>query len=93
MDKVTARHILVETEEAAKELIEKLDSGASFEGLAAQFSKCPSGQQGGLLGTFGKGQMVPEFETATFALQVGEISPPVQTQFGFHIIERLADEG
>lgn len=92
MDSVTARHILVETEDAAKEIIEKLDNGASFEGLAAQFSKCPSGQQGGKLGTFGKGQMVPEFETATFALQVGEVSQPVQTQFGYHIIERMNDE-
>lgn len=90
MDSVTARHILVDTAEAANELVEKLDAGASFEGLAAQYSKCPSGKQGGELGTFGRGQMVPEFETATFELKVGEISAPVQTQFGFHIIERTA---
>jgi peptidyl-prolyl cis-trans isomerase C len=76
------------SEEHCKELIEKLKAGSSFDDLARQFSKCPSGKKGGDLGSFGKGQMVTQFENAAFKLNVGEISGPVKTQFGYHIIKR-----
>ena len=66
--------------------LKKLDEGTSFEDLAKDFSKCPSGQSGGNLGEFQKGQMVPPFEEAAFALKIDEISRPVKTQFGYHII-------
>lgn len=82
-----ARHILVETEEAAREIIAELDNGADFAELAAQRSTGPSASQGGDLGYFGEGRMVPEFEAAAKALDVGAYtSEPVQTQFGFHVI-------
>jgi len=87
---IRASHILVMSEEHCKELIGKLKSGESFESLAKQFSKCPSGSKGGDLGSFGKGQMVTQFENAAFKLNVGEISGPVKTQFGYHIIKRTA---
>jgi peptidyl-prolyl cis-trans isomerase C len=88
-DKIKAQHILVEHEYEANDLIKKLDDGEEFDALAKDFSKCPSGQNGGHLGEFGKGMMVKEFETASFALEVGEVSAPVQTQFGYHIIKRV----
>ncbi|MBI3273065.1 MAG: peptidylprolyl isomerase [Planctomycetes bacterium] len=67
----------------------KLQAGASFSELAAQFSDCPSGANGGKLGAFVRGNMVPEFEAAAFALKVGEISDVVETPFGYHLIRRL----
>ncbi len=86
-DTVTASHILVEEEAVALDLIEKIKSGEmSFEDAAKSFSTCPSGKEGGSLGEFGKGQMVPEFEAACYAMEVGEISSPVKTQFGYHVI-------
>jgi peptidyl-prolyl cis-trans isomerase C len=88
--KIKASHILVENEYEAQDLIKKLESGTSFEDLARKFSKCPSGQRGGSLGEFGKGRMVAPFEEAAFALQVNEISGPVRTQFGYHLIKRDA---
>lgn len=91
MEKVTAKHILVKTEAEATDLVNKIKAGETFEDLAKQHSQCPSGKDGGNLGSFGKGQMVKEFETATFNLQVGEVSDPVQTQFGYHIIQRVED--
>lgn len=91
MEKITARHILVETEEKAQELVNQLSDGGSFEELAKEHSKCPSGQQGGHLGEFTKGQMVKEFESAAFALDVNQVSGPVQTQFGYHVIQRTED--
>ena len=91
MDKVTARHILVTHEYEAQDLLKKMELGESFDQLASSFSKCPSGKQGGLLGTFGRGRMVEAFEEAAFALNVGEISSPVRTQFGYHIIQRVED--
>lgn len=84
---VTASHILVDTEEKANEILEDINGGLSFEDAAAQYSSCPSKQAGGALGQFGRGQMVQEFEDAVFAMQVGEISAPVKTQFGYHIIK------
>lgn len=84
-----ASHILVDQEFEANDLIKKLDQGVSFEELAKDFSKCPSGQSGGDLGEFGKGQMVAAFEEACFSLEVNDISKPVKTQFGYHLIKRL----
>ncbi len=83
-----ASHILVAEEEVAKDLLAKINAGEiSFEDAARENSTCPSGQQGGELGDFGQGQMVPEFENACAAMEVGTISEPVQTQFGWHLIK------
>lgn len=84
---VAASHILVAEEAQAAELMEKINSGEmKFEDAAAEFSTCPSGQRGGSLGEFGRGQMVKEFEDACYSMQVGEIRGPIQTQFGYHLI-------
>jgi foldase protein PrsA len=85
--KVQASHILVEDEKTAKEIKARLDKGEKFEDLAKEASKDPSGQNGGDLGWFGEGQMVPEFEKAAFALKEGEVSAPVKSEFGYHIIK------
>jgi len=85
---VHARHILVETEDEAKELIKALEGGIDFAQLAKAKSTGPSSATGGDLGTFGKGQMAPEFEKAAFALKAGEVTKtPVKTQFGYHVIK------
>lgn len=84
---VQASHILVDTEEKAYEILEDITDGLSFEDAAKQYSSCPSKQEGGSLGQFGKGQMVKEFEDAVFSMNVGQISAPVKTQFGYHIIK------
>ena len=81
-----ASHILVETEEEALALIETLNGGADFAELAREKSTGPSGPNGGELGWFGLGMMVPEFETAVLGMEVEGISAPVQTQFGWHVI-------
>lgn len=82
-----ARHILVETEDEAIDVIAELDGGADFATLAAERSTGPSAANGGDLGWFGRGRMVPEFEDAAFALEVGAYSSaPVETQFGFHVL-------
>ncbi len=84
---VTASHILVDTEEKANEIRQQLESGKiTFEDAAKQYSSCPSAQNGGSLGEFGRGQMVPEFDAACFEMQPGELRGPVQTQFGYHLI-------
>lgn len=86
---IKARHILVEQEFEAKDLLKKLNDGEKFEELAKKFSRCPSGQRGGDLGAFGRGRMVAPFDQAAFALQVNETTPqPVRTQFGYHLIQR-----
>ena len=82
-----ASHILVATEEGAQSLIDQLNDGADFVALAQEFSTGPSGPNGGALGWFGTGMMVPEFETAVAGLEAGEISAPVQTQFGWHVVK------
>lgn len=87
---VSAQHILVEQEFEAQDLIKKLNGGESFESLAMDFSKCPSGKSGGNLGAFGRGQMVKPFEDATYGLEIGQTSEPVKTQFGFHLIRRIS---
>lgn len=85
---VSAKHILVETEEQAKEIAAEIKSGdITFEEAAAKYSTCPSKEAGGNLGAFGKGMMVPEFEAAAFNAVVGEVTEPVKTQFGFHVIK------
>lgn len=86
---IRARHILVESAEEAEEILKQLNDGADFIGLAKEKSTCPSASEGGDLGYFSSGQMVREFEDAAFELDVGEISPIVETQFGYHIIKLL----
>jgi len=88
-EQVRARHILVNSIEEAEEILEELNKEADFIDLAKKKSTCPSASQGGDLGYFARGQMVKEFEDASFALDVGEISPVVETQFGYHIIKLL----
>ncbi len=86
---VNASHILVDTEEKALELLAKIKSAeVSFEDCARESSSCPSGAEGGSLGDFGRGQMVPEFDVAVFAMEEGEVTEtPVKTQFGYHLIK------
>lgn len=84
---VSAGHILVQNYEDAIALKKRIDDGESFEKLAKQYSTCPSGQRGGALGMFGRGQMVKPFENAAFNLKVGEVSEPVKTEFGWHLIK------
>ena len=88
-ESVNASHILVDTEEKALEILAKIKGGEiSFEEAAMENSSCPSKANGGSLGDFGKGQMVPEFDSAVFAMEVGEITDtPVKTQFGYHLIK------
>ncbi len=87
-EEVKARHILVESEEKAKEIYEKIAHGEDFLKMAKQFSKDPgSKEDGGDLGYFARGRMVPQFEEAAFKLQKGEVSLPVQSQFGWHLIK------
>ncbi|MBY0369144.1 peptidyl-prolyl cis-trans isomerase [bacterium] len=88
MATITASHILVEKEYEGEDVLKKLSEGCTFESLAKAFSKCPSGEEGGDLGEFSRGQMVKPFEEAAFALNVGETSGLVRTQFGYHIIKR-----
>ena len=89
---VNASHILVSTEEKAREIYAEIASGAkSFEEAAKEYSSCPSKENGGNLGDFGRGQMVPEFDTAVFEMEVGEITAePVKTQFGYHLIKLVS---
>ena len=89
-DEIRVRHILVDHEYEIADVQRKLDEGEAFEKAAEKFSRCPSRHRGGDLGTFGRGRMVPSFENAAFDLKVGEISKPVRTQFGYHLIQRLA---
>lgn len=84
---VNASHILVDSEEKANEILASINAGEiSFEDAARENSTCPSSQQGGNLGDFGRGQMVPEFDTACFEMEEGEVRGPVKTQFGYHLI-------
>ena len=88
-NKVHCAHILVKTEKEVNNVLERLKKGEKFSAIAKDVSICPSKKRGGDLGTFGRGQMVKEFENAAFALDKGQISGIVKTQFGYHIIRRL----
>ncbi|MCK9322373.1 MAG: peptidylprolyl isomerase [Candidatus Methanomethylophilaceae archaeon] len=83
---VNAAHILVKTEQEAKDIKGKLTNGEKFTDLAKKYSTCPSGKKGGDLGWFGKGQMVAPFENAAFNAKKGDVIGPVKTEFGYHII-------
>jgi parvulin-like peptidyl-prolyl isomerase len=87
---VKARHILVKDEKLAHELLDRVKNGEGFESIARSYSKCPSGQKGGNLGWFKRGQMVRPFENAAFSIKKKGLFPEVvKTEFGFHIIEVL----
>ena len=88
-NKVHCAHILDKTEKEVNNILERINKGEKFSSIAKDVSLCPSKKRGGDLGTFGRGQMVKEFENAAFALDKGQISEIVKTQFGYHIIKRL----
>ena len=105
MSKVRASHILLmykgssrstatrskdEALAGIQDLQKQVGEGGDFAALAKQHSDCPSGASGGDLGFFGRGQMVPEFETAAFGMQVGETSGVIETAFGYHLVQRTA---
>jgi peptidyl-prolyl cis-trans isomerase C len=87
MASATARHILVETEELCEELKTKIAGGEDFAKIAQEHSSCPSSASGGDLGSFGPGQMVPQFDQVVFSAAVNEVHGPVKTQFGYHLLE------
>ncbi len=87
MPTANARHILVSSEKECLDLKNQIAEGADFADLAALHSSCPSGADGGSLGSFGPGQMVPEFDAAVFGGNVGEVQGPVKTDFGYHLLE------
>ena len=87
MASAKARHILVATEAQCVELKAKIEAGADFADVAKQHSSCPSSRQGGDLGEFGPGMMVPEFDKVVFSAEVGKVQGPVKTQFGYHLLE------
>lgn len=89
VEKIRCAHILVEKQSVAYNILEKINKGESFSKLAEQFSIDSSRRRGGDLGYFGRGVMVKEFEKAAFSLNKGEVSQPIKTQFGYHIIKRL----
>ena len=93
MARARARHILVETEEACQQLKDQIEAGSDFAEMARQHSRCPSGKQGGDLGEFSQGQMVPEFDAVVFSGELGQVHGPVKTQFGYHLLEILSRAG
>ncbi|KAF7772267.1 peptidylprolyl isomerase [Pseudoalteromonas citrea] len=87
MTVASARHILVDSEAECLDLKSRIAAGEDFAELAKQYSSCPSGQDGGALGEFGPGMMVPEFDTVVFSAPLNDVQGPVQTQFGYHLLE------
>jgi peptidyl-prolyl cis-trans isomerase C len=85
--KASARHILVASEKECLDLKGQIEGGKEFAELARKHSQCPSGAKGGELGSFEPGRMVPEFDRVVFSIPVGEVSAPVKTQFGWHLLE------
>lgn len=90
MTTARARHILVPTKKDCLDLLERINNGEDFGIIAEQHSKCPSGKKGGDLGEFKPGMMVKEFDKVVFSGNVGEVYGPVQTQFGYHLIEIIS---
>lgn len=94
MTQASARHILVSSEKTCLDLQTKINAGeTTFEAAASEHSTCPSGKQGGDLGSFGPGMMVPEFDKVVFNEEVGTVHGPVKTQFGYHLVEITSREG
>lgn len=87
MAKATARHILVDSEEVCLELKKEIEQGADFANVAKDNSSCPSSAQGGDLGEFSPGMMVPEFDEVVFSAPLNTVQGPVKTQFGYHLLE------
>lgn len=87
MAQASARHILVKTEQECLKLKTKIEAGADFAAVAKEHSDCPSGSEGGALGSFRPGMMVKEFDAVVFSGPIGEVLGPVKTQFGYHLIE------
>lgn len=87
MTQASARHILVDTEDQCTQLKQAIENGADFAEVAKENSRCPSSRDGGNLGTFGRGQMVREFDEVVFSAPVGVVQGPVKTQFGYHLVE------
>lgn len=87
MARARARHILVKSKEVCEKLKADIEKGADVAKIAKQNSLCPSKEKGGDLGEFGKGMMVPEFDKVIFTAELGKVHGPVQTQFGYHLIE------
>ncbi len=87
MAKAKARHILVDTSEKCEELKNEILGGSDFAEVAREHSSCPSSAQGGDLGEFGPGQMVKEFDEVVFSAEINTVQGPVQTQFGYHLLE------
>lgn len=82
-----ARHILVETQDECEDIKRQIEEGADFAELARERSKCPSGEDGGELGEFSPGEMVEEFDEVVFGREVGKIHGPIETKFGYHLVE------
>lgn len=87
MAKASARHILVETKDECEEIKKEIEGGADFAEMAKKHSKCPSGADGGNLGEFSPGQMVEAFDKVVFGEEVGKVHGPIETEFGFHLVE------
>lgn len=87
MARARARHILVQTQQQCEDIKKQIEDGGDFAELAKEHSQCPSGRRGGDLGEFSPGQMVQEFDTVVFSGDLGKVHGPVQTQFGYHLIE------
>ena len=87
MAKASARHILVKSEDECQQIKDKIEGGADFADMAKEHSTCPSGREGGALGEFGPGMMVPEFDKVVFSEEIGKVHGPIKTQFGYHLVE------
>ena len=87
MPRAKARHILVSTKEQCEELKKQIEAGSDFAEMARKHSSCPSSKQGGNLGEFGPGEMVPEFDKVVFSAEIGKVQGPIKTQFGYHLVE------
>lgn len=90
MSKASARHLLVDTEAQCLEIKAKIEAGADFAAMAKEHSNCPSKRDGGDLGEFGRGMMVPEFDKVVFTAPLHVVQGPVKTQFGYHLLEVTA---